>query len=332
MSRIDAGRSPRAGLALALLLVLAAACVQDAPPEDTAAGAPPEEADAATPPEELDATESTADRTITVADAGFQTPESVLHDDVADVYLVSNINGGPLEKDDNGFISRVSPTGEVLELRWIDGASEDVTLSAPKGLAIKGDTLFVADIDAVRAFHRETGEPLGARAVQGATFLNDVAVGPDGTLYATDSGLTAGEEGFAPSGTDAVYRFGPGGATAVATGTELSGPNGIVVDGEGAIVVPFGSNEVYRLDPAGNRVPVATLPAGSLDGVVRMADGTLLVSSWEGQAVYHVDAGGTARMVVESVEAPADIGYDSRRGRVLIPLFTRNQVTVRPAS
>ena len=42
---------------------------------------------------------------IEVTDVGFQTPESVLHDTTADVYLVSNINGAPAEKDDNGFIS-----------------------------------------------------------------------------------------------------------------------------------------------------------------------------------------------------------------------------------
>ena len=61
------------------------------------------------------------------------TPESALHDPEADVYLVSNINGGPCDRDDNGFISRVSPDGQVLDLKWIDGADPGVTLHAPKG-------------------------------------------------------------------------------------------------------------------------------------------------------------------------------------------------------
>src|SRR6266851_4924042 len=42
---------------------------------------------------------------------GFLTPESVLHDPVQDIYFVSNINGGPTTKDNNGFISRVRPEG-----------------------------------------------------------------------------------------------------------------------------------------------------------------------------------------------------------------------------
>ena len=148
---------------------------------------------------------------ITVAEVGLQTPESVLHDPVADVYIVSNINGSPTDKDNNGFLSRITPDGEVAELKWVEGGRDGVTLHAPKGSAIKGDTLFVADIDTVRMFHRETGAMLGARGVPNATFLNDMTVGPDGTVYVTDMGVRAGAQGFEPSGTAAVYRFGPDG-------------------------------------------------------------------------------------------------------------------------
>lgn len=263
----------------------------------------------------------------TVADVGFATPESVLHDADVDVYLVSNINGEPLGKDDNGFISRLGPDGEVQALRWIDGASEEVTLHAPKGMALKGDTLFVADIDSVRAFHRTTGEPLGAIGVPGATFLNDLATGPDGTLYVTDSGLTAS---FASSGTEAIHRFTAGGPEAVAAGATLAGPNGIVVDGDQVIMVPFGGNAVQRF-PVGGGDPllVAELPGGQLDGVVRDADGTLLVSSWETGTVYSIAPDGTVAEAVTGVEAPADLGWDADRRRVLIPLFMGNAVEIR---
>ena len=43
-------------------------------------------------------------------------------DDAVDIATqVSNRNGGPGDMDDNGFISRVSPDGRVLDLKWIDG-------------------------------------------------------------------------------------------------------------------------------------------------------------------------------------------------------------------
>jgi len=266
---------------------------------------------------------------IEVANAGFATPESVLHDPAGDVYLVSNINGVPSDQDDNGFISRLGPDGAVLTLKWIDGASESVTLNAPKGLAIKGDTLYVADIDVVRLFDRSTGAPLGERAVPGATFLNDVAVGPDGTVYVTDTGIRITAEGMQETGTDAVYRLTADGVLAVAQGADLGHPNGIVVDSTGIVVVSFGSGAVYRIDPAtGARTDLPTPPQGGLDGVVALSDGSFLVSSWTGSRVYRLAAGG-ATAVGDSVASPADIGFDAGRGRILIPVFNENKVLIR---
>jgi sugar lactone lactonase YvrE len=265
---------------------------------------------------------------IEIADAGFATPESVLHDSVADAYLVSNINGGPSDKDDNGFISRVGPDGAVIALKWIDGAADAVTLHAPKGMALKGDTLFVADIDSVRLFDRSTGAPLGGRGVAGATFLNDVAVGPDGTVYVTDTGIRLTAEGMQETGTDAVYTVTGDSAAVLAAGPELGHPNGIVADSAGVVVVSFGSGAVYRIDILGARSDLPGTPQGQLDGVVRTADGSLLVSSWAGSRVYRVGPQGGA--VGDSVPSPADIGFDARRGRVLIPVFTENKVLIRP--
>ncbi|MFO7261048.1 MAG: hypothetical protein DIU52_007815 [bacterium] len=285
-------------------------------------------------PAEEPATESAAETmptpsSITVAEVGLQTPESVLHDPVADVYIVSNINGNPTDKDNNGFLSRITPDGEVAELKWVEGGRDGVTLHAPKGMAIKGDTLFVADIDTVRMFHRETGAVLGARGVPNATFLNDVTVGPDGTVYVTDTGVRPGPAGFEPAGTAAVYRFGPDGQPeVVAQGDVLSGPNGIVADEQGLIVVPFGGNWPVRIDASGNITLMDSLPAGALDGVVLLDDGSLLVSSWDGRAVYHVMPGHTV-VAVDDVESPADIGFDRQRNRVLIPIFNGNRLEIR---
>jgi hypothetical protein len=265
------------------------------------------------------------------AEVGFKTPESVLHDPTADVYLVSNINGAPTDKDDNGFISRVSPTGEVLALKWIDGASPDVTLNAPKGSAIRGDTLFVADIDVVRLFNRVSGGPVGAWPVPGATFLNDMTVGPDGTVYVTDSGLRAGANGLEGTGTDAVYRFDGDRPVAIATGPALDHPNGVYADSRGIVVVSFGAGEVYRLDPAtGTRSDLPHPDQGALDGVFEATDGRLTLSSWNGHAVYQLTDAGSYQAVTDSITSPADIGYDRGRKLLLIPDFTTDRVLIRP--
>ncbi|MEX1182932.1 MAG: hypothetical protein WEF86_06830 [Gemmatimonadota bacterium] len=262
---------------------------------------------------------------ITVADVGFATPESVLYDDAADLYLVSNINGEPLGRDDNGFISQVDPNGAVVQLKWIDGAADGITLHAPKGMGLRGDTLFIADIDSVRLFHRGTGEVLGARGVPNASFLNDIAVGDDG-VYVTDTGVDAS---FAPTGSAAIYHFGADGPTAVATGDALQGPNGIATNRSDVLVVPFGGNTVMIVRPGAAPETVATLPTGQLDGIVYLDDGSLLVSSWEGSAVYLVGTDGVITTIVENIDSPADIGWDSRRRRVLIPSFTGNRIEIR---
>lgn len=311
LPRMTAMSVPVSGL---LCAVLVAACAQT---DDDAA------------PVAADTTaDTTASASLTsIADVGFQTPESVLYDERADVYIVSNINGEPLGADGNGFISRVRPTGEVESLKWIDGEADGIALNAPKGMALSGDTLFVADIDSVRAFHRTTGAPLGARGIAGASFLNDLAIASDGTLYVTDMGMDAS---FSPTGTDAIHRFDANGSRSFAGAADLAAPNGIVADDGGIIVVGFGGPVIQRIAAGGGRPDsIATLPAGQLDGVVRTSDGTLFVSSWEGQAVYRVSPDGAVSTVVENVEAPADIGWDTRRQRLLIPLFNGNRVEVR---
>ena len=301
---------PAAILSALILVACAPGDEETAVPADTAAG-----------------TSAGAATLTSIADVGLQTPESVLYDEQADVYLVSNINGEPLGVDGNGFISRIRPTGEVEALKWIDGEAEGLTLNAPKGMALRGDTLFVADIDSVRAFHRTSGASLGARGVAGASFLNDVAIGADGTLYVTDTGMDAS---FSPTGTDAIHRFSGGSAESFAAAPQVSAPNGIVATDEGIIVVGFGGPGVQRIGTGGGApAELATLPAGQLDGVVRTSDGTLLVSSWEGQAVYRIAPDGQVSTVVENVAAPADLGWDSRRHRLLIPLFNDNRIEVR---
>jgi sugar lactone lactonase YvrE len=254
----------------------------------------------------------------------FRTPESVLYDPVMDVYVVSNINGSPFEKDGNGFLSRVTPAGAVLELRWVDGAAEGVTLNAPKGMALRGDTLYVADIDVVRMFDRTTGLPLGEIAVRGASFLNDVAVGPDGTVYVTDTGL---DRQFT-AGPGALYRIERGRAVPVAR-VRGSGPNGVSVDAEGAVVA-FWNGEVIRYDARGRGTALPGAPA-MLDGIERLADGGLIVSSWADSSIHHLAPGASAwTRLIGGIVSPADIGVDTRRNRVLVPVFQENRIEIRP--
>lgn len=257
---------------------------------------------------------------------GFSTPESVLYDEARDRYLVSNINGKPVDADNNGFISEISPDGKVTNLKWIEAGKNKVTLNAPKGMAIVKDVLYVADLDTLRMFDVKTGAPKGDVKLEGATFANDVAASDDGSkIYVSDSGLKMEGGDFKPTGTDAVWVVEKGKAKALAKTTDLAKPNGLLVDGKSVVVAPFGGNEIYKLDEKGAKSDATKLPKGTLDGIVKVGD-ALLVSSWEGQAVYKGKVGGAFEPVLQGLEAPADIGYDKKRGRVLVPRFMGNVV------
>jgi sugar lactone lactonase YvrE len=254
---------------------------------------------------------------------GFQTPESVLYDEAAGVYLVSNINGTPFDKDDNGFIAKVSPPpdGKIVEPAWIDGKNEKVTLNAPKGMAVLGGVLYVADIDVVRMFDMKTGEPKGEVKLKGATFLNDVAAGKD-AVYVSDTGL---DKEFKPGPSQSIWEIKGGKGKQIAKGADLGGPNGILVQGDEVWVVSFGAGELYKIGKGGKKEAAEKLPKGQLDGIVAGPDGTLYITSWEASAVFHGKPGNWTMGPLD-VKSPADLAIDAKRNLLIIPLFQENRI------
>lgn len=318
-------------------LVGSVACGGSQPPPEPAPAPPPV---AALPPAPVETQTSPAPATPEPAEAppappppepvlkvtqGLATPESVLYDAAADRYLVSNINGKPLDVDNNGYIMVLSPEGTVVQEKFIAGGVKNVKLNAPKGMGISQGILYVTDITVVRKFDAKTGAPKGEIPVPGATFLNDITVGADGKVYVSDSDRSVvGQE---PAGSDAVYVIEKDKPRAIAKGTELGGPNGLLSTAQGLLVVTGRSNELARLDEEGRRQDVTTLPEGGLDGLAQAGD-TLLVSSWTGKAVYRGKLGGTFEPVLTGLQGPADIGFDTKRNRILVPRFLDDAVEV----
>ena len=269
-----------------------------------------------------------------IAGVGFVQPENILYDSVSDVYLVSNMgNGDPAARDDNGFISRIAPDGKVLTLQWIAGGRNGAVLDAPKGLAIHGDTLAVADVGGVRLFDRRSGTPLGFVSLPGIV-MNDVVFGVDGSFWVTDTGP---DRDHTPVDTtkdlDAVWYVDPHHRVEpVARALSLSRPDGIVLDRDGALVTTFGANHIERvsLGARANSTVQATLPGGRLDGLRRMPDGSLLVTSWDARAVWRLDDHLHPTPVLTGVQSPAGVALDTRRHRLAVTSMQTNSLYLVP--
>jgi hypothetical protein len=261
---------------------------------------------------------------------GFSTPESAIWNAKDDVWFVSNINGNPSARDGNGFISRLTRDGVLDSLRFLAGERDRVVLNGPKGLALVADTLWVADIDAVRGFNIHTGQPV-ASVVLGkrAKFLNDIALGPDGTLYITDTGVEFDPNGqMSHPGPDRIFALKGRTVSVAAEGDWLERPNGITWDQANSrfVIVPFGGPHLLGWSPGAAKPDTIGTGPGGHDGV-EILGGELLVTSWADSTVFAASASGN-RKVVTGVPSPADIGVDQLRGLVAIPIFTENRVEV----
>jgi sugar lactone lactonase YvrE len=263
---------------------------------------------------------------------GFKHPESARYDPELDVWFVTNINGNPFAADGNGFISRLKGDGSMDSLEFIAGRKNGVTLNAPKGLAIAGDTLWVADVDVVRAFDRRSGAPLANISLKGkAKFLNDVAVGPDG-VYITDSGLAGDDKGnMSHPGPDQIFRVSGGKATLALRNSALAAPNGITWDSTGGrfIVGPFGGKTMQAWHPGEEKlIPLGETP-GQTDGLEVLGGGRILFTSWADSNLYVLE-NGKVTPTGGKLLSPADIGIDAKRGRVAIPSLMGDRVEFRP--
>jgi sugar lactone lactonase YvrE len=245
-----------------------------------------------------------------------QAPEAARFDPELGVYFVANINGKPLGKDGNGYISRITRDGQVDSLKFIAGGRGGVKLDAPKGMAIKGDTLWVADIDAARAFDKRSGKPITTVSLANeAKFLNDAAVGPDGAIYFTDTG------------TNRVFRVADGKATVALDFKDLQGPNGITWDSAASkfVIVPFEGKSIYRWAPS-DSVPTRVVEGpGQMDGIEALGEGRFVVSTWADSSLFVLE-GDKITKLVGGLPSPADIAFDAEGGRIAVPLLMENRV------
>lgn len=237
------------------------------------------------------------------------TPESVIYDDRRDVIYVANMGGNnPTEKDRDGFISRLSPQGEILELRWID------KLNDPRGMGIVGSWLYVTDVTEILKIDIAGAKVAAHYPVQGAKFLNDMDVDSQGTVYFTDMR------------DNKVYALQKETVKLLSDSRELKSPNGLYFD-NGRLLVGC-SGYMLAMNPANGRLTRFIENTGSIDGLEKYDSNRYIITDWSGMT--HLVQPNKEKILLlntkdEKINA-ADLEYIPQKKVMLIPTFSDNRV------
>lgn len=214
---------------------------------------------------------------------GFAAPESAIMSADGAFFYVSNVNGAGTDKDGNGFISRVSTGGQLLQREWASG------LNAPKGMFLVGDTLYVTDIDEVVAIDAASGAIRARTPIAGANFLNDITRAPDGTLLVTDS---RGHR---------IYALRDNVASVWLEGPLLESVNGLLPEPRRLIAATMTNNNgrLLAIDYQTRAITVLAEGVGRGDGIGALGQGRYIVSSVPGQ-MQVVGADGAVRTILDT--------------------------------
>lgn len=216
-------------------------------------------------------------------------PESVAWDGTRGRWLITNVADGE-EGAGTGFVTAVSADGERTVLRAYGAGTPGLRLDGPRGIAVRGDLAFVADLRRVVALDLAGDSALWSRELEGSELLNDVAAAPSGGVYVSDTRVGA-VWWMAADGSE-VRRIGAVGS--------LRGPSGLLAedavdagadarDGTGRVLVASWEGAVLSLAPDSSVTLMAGSPDfGHLDGLQAAPDGGLLVSDFEAGRIHHL--------------------------------------------
>lgn len=239
---------------------------------------------------------------------GLLSPESVVQASDGAIY-VSEIN--EFGKDGDGQIRKIDKKGNVKV--FAKGMDD------PKGLAIIGSKLYVADKTRIlevtkdgnwRVYADETAFPNTPQ------FFNDLETDQYGNLYVSDSGdLKSG---------GAIYKITKDGIVTTVVDSknpDVLAPNGLLFEGRNNLLsVDFESGILYRINLGTSAMTKIADGFGGGDGIVKTKTGKIYISDWKNGYVYK-SAAGKARIVKGGFNSPADIALSNDGEYILIPVM-----------
>lgn len=250
---------------------------------------------------------------------GLIAPESVVHDADRHEFYVSNM--GAHERDSapgDGFISRVSEAGKLLELKWVTG------LDNPKGLALSNGHLYVGDERDLVEIDVATAKIVARHApTDGPGAFNDCTADAAGNVYVCSGRLLTvfrlHEGAFEPwLKLDRAVTGSINGLRAEKDRLLLGGWS---IQRDGQEQVGHLSTVSYRDKSVGR---IGTDPVCHIDGIEPDGLGGYTVTDWLTGDVLHVSAQGKATPIMKLVQGSADHTYVSDSHQLIIPLMKDN--------
>ncbi|QED36907.1 hypothetical protein FK178_03905 [Antarcticibacterium arcticum] len=241
---------------------------------------------------------------------GFSHPESVVFDPVHNTLLVSNI--GEKEPGD-GFISRLGLDGQIISTKWVEG------LNDPKGLLLLGNKLYVTDNTDLVIIDNDNAEIIERIPVEGAGFLNDIAEGPEGSLFISDTRNSS------------IYKRETSGKVTEWLNTpQLENPNGLLVVGNYLHIAAWGSEgagNVLRVNLDTKEINnITNSGVGNLDGIQLVEQEDFFVSDWATGKIFYVSKEKAHREVLTSAKSAGDILYLKNTKQIVVPMNIQNEV------
>ena len=251
---------------------------------------------------------------------GLSEPESVVFDKKNSTIYISNINGDPLKLDKNGYISKISVDGQILDKKWITG------LDAPKGMTIFNDHLFVADINKIWRINT-SNKKKKFFPVNDAGFLNDLVVDKKGSIYASDMFKNR------------IYQLKNENVTIWKQSNLLDSPNGLLIEGNYLIIACWGKiKSGFGTEIKGKLIKVnlktreiqkffSTRPIGNLDGIVFNKDNGYLSTDWINGKLFSINKRGIVTNSFKVNKGAADLEILMHKNLILIPMMKNNNLT-----
>ena len=251
---------------------------------------------------------------------GLEAPESILYDAKAKTYYVSNVVGSPVDKDGNGYISKIDESGKITTQKWVTG------LNGPKGMGIHNGKLYVADIDAVAVIDIASGKVENTIQAEGAGFLNDVAVSEKGDVYISDT-----------FGGNVIFRIQNGKIERWLQDEKLDYPNGLFIKGNDLIVASWGvvtNQQTFETAVKGKLIKVSLTDKKVTDITKAFANGDglkgykngYIVSDWSAGKIFFVDNKGSVNEIGSYNAGTADLEFVTAKNTLLIPQMSEGKI------